>query len=95
MPPDYRIKCDDDESLFPSWPKPTDGHPKGLVENVEAWPRASPLQHRELLAKHEVLDDKIAPAAKLAEKRAEPQARQVEHGLALYQTFGGEIAASC
>jgi cytochrome oxidase assembly protein ShyY1 len=43
-----------------------------LVEDVEAWARASPLQHGELLAKHEVLEDKIVAAAKQADPRAEP-----------------------
>jgi len=64
VPPDHRFRRDDDESLFPSSPKPTDGNPKELVEDVEAWPRAPALQHGELLAEHEVLEDKIAAAAK-------------------------------
>jgi len=81
VPPDHRFRRDEDESLFPSRPEPTDSNPKELVEDVEAWPRASPLEHGELLAEHEVLEDKIAAAAKQADKRAEPQERQVEHGL--------------
>jgi hypothetical protein len=67
----------------------------------ELWPnvwnvafRTSPLQHGELLAEHEVLKDKIAADAKEANKRAEPQKKRVEHGLALYQITGGEVAAS-
>jgi hypothetical protein len=48
-----------------------------------------------LLAEHEVLEDKIAAAAKQAGKRAEPQVGHVEHCVELYQISGGEIAANC
>jgi hypothetical protein len=89
VPTDYSLGRDDDESLFPSRPEPTDSNPKELVEDVEAWPRASPLEHGELLAEHEVLEDKIATAAKQADKRAKPQEGQVEHGPELYQISGG------
>ena len=55
----------------------------------------SPLQYGELPAEHEVLEDKIVAAAKEADKRDEPQERQVEHGLELYQVSGRAIVASC
>jgi hypothetical protein len=41
-----------------------DGDPKELFEDGEAWPRAPAFQHCELLAEHEVLEDKIAAVAK-------------------------------
>jgi hypothetical protein len=68
--------------------------PRELVEDGEAWPRAPALPHGELLAEHEVPEDKIAAAAKQADKRAEPQERQAELGRELHQICGGEIAAS-
>jgi hypothetical protein len=48
-----------------------------------------------LLAEQEIFEDKIAGAAKQADKGAEPQERQAEHGLELHQMNGGETAASC
>lgn len=41
----------------------------------------STLQHGELLGEHEVLEDNTVAAAKQANKRAEPQERQVRQGL--------------
>jgi hypothetical protein len=52
-----------------------------ILPRRTAWPRTPALQHGELLAEHEVLEDKIAAAGKQADKRAELQERQVEHGL--------------
>jgi hypothetical protein len=54
-----------------------------FVEDVEDGPRVAPLQHTELLPKHEVLKEETPAATKEAEDHSEPQEETVEHGLEL------------
>jgi hypothetical protein len=89
VPPDYGFRCDHDERLFPSRPEPTHGNPKELIEDAEAWPRASPLQHGELLAKNQVLQDQTPLAAKEANEDSELEQKHVEHE----QSYNRKLAA--
>jgi len=83
VPADHRLGRDHDERLFPLRPKSTDGNPEKLVENAEPWPRTAPLQHDELLPKHEILEEETPVATKNAEEHSEPEEEKVEHGLEL------------
>ena len=89
VPPDHSFRCDHDERLFPSRPEPTHGNPKELIEDAEAWPRASPLQHGELLAKSQVLQDQTPLAAKEANEDSELEQKHVEHE----QSYNRKLAA--
>jgi hypothetical protein len=53
-----------------------------------------PLQNSELLPKGEVFQNEIPTALKSAHKCSEPEEKQVEHGLELYQIVVGNPAAN-
>ena len=57
MPPDYSLRCDYDQRFFPLCPEPTDGNPEELVEPAYSGPRMPTLQHGELLAQREILEE--------------------------------------
>jgi hypothetical protein len=78
VPTDHGFGRDHDERLFPLWPESTDGNPEELVEDAEARPRATPLQHSELLPEHEVLEEEIPAVAEEAEEPSEPEQNQVD-----------------
>ncbi|HTU44910.1 MAG TPA: hypothetical protein VMF91_07600 [Bryobacteraceae bacterium] len=66
--------------------KSMQGNPEELVESAEHRPTPSPFQHRELLAKHQILYDQTPMTAKEASERSEAERKKVEHGAELYQT---------
>ncbi len=80
MPPDHRFRGDDDEGLIPTQPDSPSNYLEEPVEAAQAWPSMPPLQHGELLAEHKVLREKIPTATKVAQERAEPEQKQLEHG---------------
>jgi hypothetical protein len=50
VPPDYSLRCNYDQRLFPLCPEPTDRNPEELVEPAYSGLRMPTLQHGELLA---------------------------------------------
>jgi hypothetical protein len=53
-----------------------------------------PLQNSELLPKCEVFQDEVPTALKSADECPEPEEKQVEHGLELYQIVVGDPAVN-
>lgn len=73
MPSDDRFWCNDDDRFFPLWPNSTNNDPEELVDQPESGTRMPPVQHRELLPKHQVLPEKTLLPAKKPNERAEPK----------------------
>ena len=69
----------DDEGLLPSRPDPSSNHPEELIEDVKARARMSTFQHSELLAEHEILQNKIPAATEEANQCSDPEEKQAEH----------------
>src|SRR5205807_2699921 len=55
VPTDNRLRAHNDESLFPFGPEPSRHDPEELIEDCQPWSGMLSLQHRELLAKSQVL----------------------------------------
>lgn len=53
-----------------------------------------PLQNRELLPKHQVLQEQTLLAAKEANERAGPKRKQGEHGLGYIKMLAAELSLS-
>jgi hypothetical protein len=64
MPANHRLRCDDDQSFFPSGPELMGNDPEQFVEQIEPWPRMSTFQNGELLPKREILQHKLAAVTK-------------------------------
>lgn len=73
VPTDNSFGRDDDESLFPSRPEPTDGDPEEPVDQRQPWPRMPTFQDGELLTKREILKDKISTTKKEANEGSETE----------------------
>jgi hypothetical protein len=52
---------------------------------AEDRPWTTPLQHRELLPEREILQEEMPTTARCANRRSEPDKKQIEHGAELYQ----------
>src|ERR1700675_689331 len=59
VPPDYSVRCHDDQGLFPTGPEPPRKNPEDLIERSNSWPRTLALEHSELLPKNEVFEQKV------------------------------------
>ena len=55
MPTYNRLRAHYDESLFPFGPEPSHQDPEELIEGCQPWPGMLSLEHRDLLAKSQVL----------------------------------------
>jgi hypothetical protein len=80
VPADDSFRCDDEESLFPSWPDPPSDYPEELIEKPETRARMSTLQHDELLTQSEILEKETLPPAKEADQHAEAEPDEEHHG---------------
>jgi hypothetical protein len=54
VPPNHRLRRDDNEVLLPAGPNSPSNHLEELIEETEDRPRMVALQHRELLPKYEI-----------------------------------------
>jgi len=79
VPADDGFGRNDDEGLLPSRPDPSSNHPEELIEDVKARARMSTFQHSELLAEHEILQNKIPAATEEANQCSDPEEKQAEH----------------
>jgi hypothetical protein len=66
VPADDRFRRDDEEGLLPSRPEPPSDYPEELIEEGETRARMVTFQHTELLAEHEILQNKIPTATEEA-----------------------------
>jgi hypothetical protein len=73
MPTDNSFGGDDDESLFTSRPESTNGDPEEPVDECQPWPRMPTFQDRELLAKREILQEKVPTTTKEANEGSETE----------------------
>jgi len=85
VPTHHGFGRDRNEGLLPSGPESAYGDPEELIEEAEDRPWTSPLQHRELLSEREILQEEMPTTAQCANKRSEPDKKQIEHGPGLYQ----------
>jgi len=85
VPTHHGFGRDRNEGLLPSGPESADGDPEELIEEAEDRPWTAPLQHRELLPEREILQEEMPTTAQRANKRSEPDKKQIEHGPGLYQ----------
>jgi hypothetical protein len=60
-------------------------HPEELIEEAETRARMSTFQHSELLAEHEILQNKIPAATEDTNQGWDPEKKQAEHGTDLHQ----------
>jgi hypothetical protein len=72
VPPDDRLRRDDDGGFLPSGPGPASQDPEELVAESETGARVSPLQHGELLSRQKILTSQIATVTPEAEERSRP-----------------------
>jgi hypothetical protein len=80
VPADHGFGRNDDAGQLPSRPGPSSDYPEEFIEEAEARARMSTFQHRELLAKHEILQNKIPAATEEANQCSDPEEKQAEHG---------------
>jgi hypothetical protein len=66
VPADDGFRRDDKEGLLPSRPDPPSDYPEELIEEGETRARMVTFQHSELLAEHEILQNKILAATEEA-----------------------------
>jgi hypothetical protein len=59
VPADYGLASDHHESLLPSGPEPAREHPEEFVHKTELGPGMLALQYGELLAKRQILEQKV------------------------------------
>jgi len=86
VPADHGFRRDDEEGLLPSQPDPPNDYPKELIEEGETRARMVTFQHSELLAEHEILQNKIPAATEKTNQGAVPEEEQTEHGEELYKS---------
>jgi hypothetical protein len=94
MPSNHRLGRDDEQGFFPCGPEPMGKDLEEFVGGTLHRSRVPTLQHRELLSEREVLQDKMPTAMKRASERSEPEKKQIEHGLELYQNRAPDPALS-
>jgi hypothetical protein len=90
VPPNHRFRRDDDEGLLPTRPDSPGDYPEEFIEKAEDRPWTAPLQHSELLPEREILQEEMPTTTKRANKRSEPEKKQIEHGPELYQINDGK-----
>src|SRR4029077_14342697 len=71
VPPDHRLRRDDNEGLFPSGPEPFCQDPADLIENGEPWPGMPALQRCELLTESEIFEKQATTSAEQPKDRSE------------------------
>ena len=79
MPADHGRRLHQNEDIPPPGPGTSQEHPERAVEGAQPWPRASTVEHRELLPKSEVLGDEREARN---QERAEGCEDQREHARA-------------
>jgi hypothetical protein len=90
VPPNHGFRRDDDEGLLPTRPDSPSNYPEEFIEEAEDRPWTAPLQHSELLPEREILQEELPTTTKHANKRSEPERKQIEHGPVLYQINDGK-----
>ena len=80
MPADHRLRLDDPQLTCPPvWPEAAKPNPQDAIPIAQTrlWPAA--LEHVELVAKNEVLENQLLPGAKRTYEDAKHQHRQTRH----------------
>ena len=90
VPPNHGFRRDDDEGLLPTRADSPSNYPEEFIEEAEDRPWMAPLQHSELLSEREILQEEMPTTTKRANKRSEPEKKQIEHGPELYQINDGK-----
>ncbi len=80
MPPDHRFRGDDDKGVLPTRPDSSSNYPEELVEQAYAWARMPALQHGELLAQREILEEEAPTRPHEAKQRSKGQGNESKHG---------------
>jgi hypothetical protein len=88
MPSNHCLWRDYNQSFFPGGPELMANDPEQFVEQIQPWSRVSTFQNDELLSEGKILEDEMPTTTKRASKRSEPERKQIEHGLDLYQNHG-------
>jgi hypothetical protein len=77
VPPDDRFRLNQPQRSAPSGPAPAEQDPERAVAIPESWPGAGALQHQDLLAQGQVLQEQVAAGA---QEVAHEVQQEVEHG---------------
>jgi hypothetical protein len=95
VPADDGFGHDDDEVLFPRRPDPSSDYPEKLIDEAETRARMSTVQDSELLAEHEILQNKIPAAAEEANQGSDREKKQAEQARSHTRSTIGSIVVSC